>query len=301
MRLGRTGPRETPQRSPGTAAQVRVSRRRSAAARPSLGGTRPSRWPFGRRRLTPPRAAAILGVLASVGALYGLATTPAFVLTRTELPVLRWTTTDALVRAIATPDGANLFQIRTGPIEDRLRALPAVAAARVSVSLPDTLVVEVDEREAILAWGVGESRSLVDREGVVFAVVDAGSGAMAAVPTIVDSRPGSTALTVGSMIDPVELDAARRLGSLTPDTIGSGATSLVTTVNEATGFVVGTVPRSWVAIFGLYTPTLRTPAIIPGQVRLLRSLLAGREARIDKVILADQDRGTYVLKETDAP
>lgn len=301
MRLGRTGPRDVPRRSPGTAARGQVTRRRSAAVRPSDRGTRWSRWPFGRWRLTPPRAAAILGVLASVGALYGLVTTPAFVLTRTELPELRWTATDAVVRAVATPDGTNLFRIRTGPIADRLRALPAVASARVSVSLPDTLVVEIHEREAIMAWGVGESRFLVDREGMIFAVLDAGSSTMSEIPTIADSRPESTALTVGSVIDPVDLDAARRLGSLTPDDIGSSATSLVTTVNEANGFVLGTVPQSWVAIFGLYTPTLRTPAMIPGQVRLLRSLLADRETRVDKVILADPDSGTYVLKETDAP
>lgn len=300
MKLGRGRPSDGPRRSPGNV-RGQVSRRRSAAARPIAGGKGRSRWARGRWWLTPSRAAAILGLLASVGSLYGLATTPAFVLARTELPELRWTAADAVVRAVATPDGTNLFRIRTGPIADRLEALPAVASARVSVSLPDTLVVEIREREAIMAWGVGESRFLVDREGVVFAQVDAGSSAMSDIPTIEDSRPGSATLAVGSVIDPLDLDVARRLGSLTPDDIGSSATSLVTTVNETTGFVLGTVPRSWVAIFGLYTPTLRTPSMIPGQVRLLRSLLADREARVDKVILADQDSGTYVLKPSTAP
>ena len=36
--------------------------------------------------------------------------------------------------------------------------------------------------------------------------------------------------------------------------------------------------------------------MIPGQVELLRSLLAGREAQVASVILADTVNGTYTLK-----
>ena len=36
-------------------------------------------------------------------------------------------------------------------------------------------------------------------------------------------------------------------------------------------------PDGWNAIFGFYTPTLRTTDLVPGQVRLLRSLLADDE------------------------
>jgi hypothetical protein len=73
------------------------------------------------------------------------------------------------------------------------------------------------------------------------------------------------------------------------------------TVSDATGFVVGTSPGSWIAIFGLYTPSARPPSIIPGQVRLLRSLLAGREGTVAQVILADAANGTFIPKPTPAP
>jgi hypothetical protein len=53
-----------------------------------------------------------------------------------------------------------------------------------------------------------------------------------------------------------------------------------------------------VAVFGLYTPSLRTPALVPGQVRLLRSLLDGRESTIAQVILADAESGTFIPKPT---
>ena len=77
--------------------------------------------------------------------------------------------------------------------------------------------------------------------------------------------------------DPVTLDAALRLGSLTPADVGSGARALVLRVDDANGFTMRTRPAVWTAVFGFYTPTLRTTDLIPGQVRLLRSLLAGRE------------------------
>jgi hypothetical protein len=213
---------------------------------------------------------------------------------------LRWTTREAAASAIATPFGVNLFRLRTAPIEARLRALPGVADAHVSVSLPDTLVVEIQEREAILDWAVGDVRFLVDRTGVLFALAPA-DGTAAGLPAITDSRATSARLAVGSRLDPVDMDAATRLGSLVPIDLESSATSLVIAVTDANGFVVGTIPRSWIAVFGLYTPSLRTPAIIPGQVRLLRSLLAGREETIERVILADEDSGTFIPRATAVP
>lgn len=251
--------------------------------------------------MTPPRAAALLVLLASIGGLNGLASTQAFTLARTELPTLVWTTREALVNAVATADGTNLFRIQTGPIEDRLQRLPGVADAHVSVSLPDTLVVTIEERIAILTWRVGDNLFLVDREGVLFATAPTDAGASASLPTVADSRPKSAGLGVGSILDPVDFDAATRLASLTPADVGTVANSLVVTVTEATGFVVGTLPRSWVAVFGLYTPSIRTPAMIPGQVRLLRSLLLDREGSVAQVILADEKAGTVVLKASPAP
>jgi len=57
-------------------------------------------------------------------------------------------------------------------------------------------------------------------------------------------------------------------------------------------------PGSWSAVFGFYTPSLRTTEMIPGQVRLLRSLLIGRESLVDRVILASESDGTYTPRTT---
>ena len=65
-------------------------------------------------------------------------------------------------------------------------------------------------------------------------------------------------------------------------------------VNDANGFTVRTPPTSWEAVFGFYTPTIRTTGLIPGQVRLLRSLLGKvGENKVATLILADDTNGTY--------
>jgi hypothetical protein len=114
---------------------------------PSIRLPRPTRLP----RFTPARAGALLGIIASLGAIYGLAATTAFTYARAEIPELRWTSPDAVEAAIGIPSGTNLFRITVAPIEDRIETLPGVAHARVMVALPDTLVVDVTEREAIAA------------------------------------------------------------------------------------------------------------------------------------------------------
>ena len=252
-------------------------------------------------RFTPGRAGALLGILASLGGMYGLASTTAFTYGRAEIPDLRWTPRADIEAAVGVPLGSNLFRLTVGPLEDRIRALPAVADASVAVSLPDTIVVTVKEREAILAWAVGEGRFLVDRAGVVFAVAAPGEATLEGLPVIADARGGSAGLAIGSILNPVDLDAATRLASVTAADLDSVARSLVVTITDETGYVVGTTPASWIAIFGLYTPSLRTPELIPGQVRLLRSLLAGREATVAQVILSDDETGTYIPRATPVP
>ena len=62
------------------------------------------------------------------------------------------------------------------------------------------------------------------------------------------------------------------------------------------------MPESWVAVFGFYGRSLRTPDLVPAQVVLLQQLLhqAG-EATVALVILADADDGTYIPKRQPAP
>ena len=69
-------------------------------------------------------------------------------------------------------------------------------------------------------------------------------------------------------------------------------------IDDQHGFVIATVPAGWTATFGFYAPTIRTTNLIPGQVRLLRSLLARvGETRVATLILADDKNGTYTERK----
>ena len=285
---------------------ARPTRRRGRDDRGGRDTRRGSRGSVGSRRslrvLSPVRAGGLLGLLVA-GLLLRLATTsPVFGLERVDGPSLRWTSAEALDAAVGVAPGTNVFEIDTAPIEARLRALPAVAGATVRIGLPASLELQVDERQPILAWRVGETVFLADRDGRLFATVDAAAVTSLGVPTVVDARVASPfTITVGGSLDPIDLDVATRLASLVPADLGSAATRLTVRVDDTDGYVVRGVTQPWRAIFGIYTPTVRTPDLIPGQVQLLRSLLAGREPSLDRVVLADASNGTYTLRATPKP
>lgn len=254
------------------------------------------------RLVTPARAAGLLGMLAS-GFLLTFVTGPsAFAVARTDVPSLQWTADAEVQAALAMPDGVNVFQLDTTPLEAALEALPAVSTAEVGVELPDgALVVTIREREAILAWDIGQTRYLADREGVIFAAVAEDAELAAGVAVVEDRRTGGAdSLAVGARLDPVDLDVATRLGSLTPDDVASAASRFRVRINNTDGFAVF-AEGGWTAVFGFYSPATRPTGMIPGQVRLLKSLLAGREDTVARVILASETDGTYVPKPTPKP
>ncbi|MEZ0239188.1 MAG: cell division protein FtsQ/DivIB [Chloroflexota bacterium] len=246
-------------------------------------------------RLSQPRAAALLGMLTAAVLAGQLVNASIFGLKRLDLPAPRWTDLAEARARVGVPLGLNVFSIRSAAIEARLEALPAVADASVSVALPDALQVRITERRPVIVWSVGGARYLVDSEGAIFAVLAPVDPTELDVPVVLDTRPESTArVHIGGQLDPIDLDAGTRLGALTPADLGSAATGLAVGVTDANGFTLGALPDGWVAVFGPYSPVLRSTDLIPGQVRLLRSMLDGREPTVARVILADDVRGTYV-------
>ena len=124
----------------------------------------------------------------------------------------------------------------------------------------------------------------------------------AAAPLLFDDRTPSQLLT-DKQLTPTELDVATRLASLSAEDLGTSARSLTLRLLSDFGFVVEATGPSieWSAVFGIYSATIRPTSMIPGQVRLLRSLLAGLETAIGWVILADYQAGTYTAKGVRPP
>jgi cell division septal protein FtsQ len=290
-----------------------TQRRGQPAARPAKpAATRPGIRRGGGRRTRPVRrasagvtavrAGALLVLLAAVAGLYGLAASSAFSVHKTEVTGATWTSSDEILAALAIPSGQNLFTVNAEALAHRLDGIPAVRSVHVTVALPDQLTVAVTEREALVVWEAAGHRYLVDTTGLLFAELgDTPPDAAAKLPVITDERATTQPLAVGSTLDPVTLDAALRLGSLVPADVGSSASGLAIKVDDADGFTLSSVPGGWDAVFGFFTPTLRTTDLIPGQVRLLRSLLYGREAKVGRIILADERSGTYLPRGSAAP
>jgi hypothetical protein len=240
--------------------------------------------------------------LASAAAIYGVASSSAFEYAKLRVLGAHYTDVSAVEASLAEIRGDNLFRVDTRPLEAQIGELTTVARARVQVELPDTLAVTLDEREPILVWKVGDQRFLVDEAGTLFALLPEPAPADAAALHVVeDRRAASAGMAIGRTLDPIDLDAATRLGSLKPTDVGSEAEQLTVSLTDENGFVLRAKPAGWTAVFGFYTPSLRTPALIPGQVRLLRSLLVGREAQVERVILASDTDGTFIPRPTPEP
>lgn len=253
--------------------------------------------------LTPIRSAAILAMLLAGGAIYGLAATPAFGFRELAISGNALVPESAIRAAVSLAPGTNLVGLDTGPIAGRVAELAAVGAVEVSVGLPDTLEVRLRERRPIVVWAIGDRRLAVDQDGLLFADVGGESAAplVGGIPVVRDDRAASAGFAIGARLDPVDLDAATRLGSLTPSQIGSRAAKLAVRVTDDQGFTVGSGRGGWLAVFGFYGRSQRTPALIPGQVQLLAALLAGREDAVETVILADDRDGTWIPKPTPKP
>ncbi len=248
--------------------------------------------------LSPLRAGALLVMLLCAAATYGVAASSIFGFRQVLIDDHRFTSASAVEDALSVPQGTNLFALSTDRLAGALRSLTTVRGASVSVELPDAVRVRLDEREPVLVWAAGQQRFLVDREGVLFAALETAPAAAQGLRVIDDRRPASSGLAIGARLDPVDIDAATRLGSLAPADVGSAAVALTIALDDERGFTVASEPAAWTATFGFYTPTLRTPELVPGQVRLLRSLIARvGEGRIATILLADTTNGTYTLRD----
>ena len=237
-------------------------------------------------------------MLVTALATYGVGASSAFVYRQLDFDAgaAAQTTRDVVLQALGLDHASpHLFLLMSDTYQDRLLELPAVTGAEVTVSLPDTIRVRLAEREPLVVWSIAGRRFLVDRTGMLFATAISG-GPGDGLPIVADRRIASVPLEVGGHVDPVDLDAATRLAGVEPGDLGTIASELRVSIEDGDGFVIRPVGVPWIALFGVYTPSIRAPAMIPGQVRLLRSLLEGREFDVKRVILADERSGTYVAR-----
>ncbi len=265
-------------------------------------------------RLTPGAAAQLrhlaLGALLLASFLLPPVAARASLTTVGQISVAGTTLLDpeAVIAAANIPIGSSLLGVNLRGAEEAVAALPLVASVRVSAGLPDGIQIRVREKSLLLRWQIGDRIYAVSESGELLGetaslnLAPSATAALAAAPLLYDDRVPSPLLTAGQLTS-TELDVATRLASLTPEDLGTAATMLTLRLTSDFGFIVEATGPSieWNAVFGIYSATIRPTSMIPGQVRLLRSLLAGRETRIGWVILADDQAGTYTAKGVRPP
>ena len=265
-------------------------------------------------RLTPGaasrlRAAALIALLAIAFLLPPVAARSA-IATVAHISVVGTVLLDpaAVIAAADISIGSSLLGVDLHAAEEAVAALPLVATARVSAGLPDGIQIRVREESLLMRWQIGDQIYAVTEGGKLLGDVTSlhlapsAVGMLAGTPLLHDDRTPSL-LAANNVLTATELDVATRLVTLTPSDLGTAATSLTFRLLSDFGFVVEAAGPSieWNAVFGIYSVTIRPTSMIPGQVRLLRSLLAGRETRIGWVILADDQAGTYTAKGVRPP
>jgi cell division septal protein FtsQ len=107
-------------------------------------------------------------LLGTSGLLYHVASSPEFRVSRVSVEGNRLLTA-AEVEAVASVSGVNVFWVRRSELNQRLRLLPPVESADLSLELPDRAQIRVKERDPAAIWLVGDTPFLVDRQGLVLA------------------------------------------------------------------------------------------------------------------------------------
>jgi cell division septal protein FtsQ len=108
-------------------------------------------------------------------------------------------------------EGYNIFFIDPLEAQERIESLPDVRQAQVELSLPNEMVVTVQEREARLVWQTGDNRYGVDDEGLIVSL--GGQAEPQMVITDLDQRP----LEPGESVDQEAVAAAATYQDLLPD------------------------------------------------------------------------------------
>jgi cell division protein FtsQ len=136
--------------------------------------TAPRGRPAARRHRLAPLPAAVIGIILGGSALGGLGLgairlrhSPALALRSIQVQGLKNLDPQPLRELVAPLKGQPLDALSTESLRQRIEALPGVAGASVSKVLPDTLYVEVREREPVARVMLENSARLIDGSGAL--------------------------------------------------------------------------------------------------------------------------------------
>jgi hypothetical protein len=176
--------------------------------------------------------------------------------------------------------GQSIFSVDPESVAGRVAMLPSVQQVSVHAEVPDTLVIQVQERNVSLVWDAGSAVFLLDSTGLVIGAVAPGTPSSAPV---VHALPGVAVPTVGSQIDGTLLRTALSLNARLPGEAGLTQANLV--VDPLLGVIVQT--PEWRAIVG-------TDDRLGRKLSVLKAMLA--QPAWSDLDLRDPDRAVFTRK-----
>ncbi|MCL5958047.1 MAG: FtsQ-type POTRA domain-containing protein [Chloroflexi bacterium] len=165
------------------------------------------------------RIFSFFGLMGLVALMYQLFTAPGY---RVEAVELNGSIglTAAEMEQITGVVGRNVFFVNTAKAAEIIRPLPYVRSVQVMDRWPNRVVVKIDERVPSVIWQVGETRYLVDDDGVVV-------GEASSSGDLITVRSASgVAQNPGDRVDPKALDTAQKLFLRVPRELGLPVTGL---------------------------------------------------------------------------
>lgn len=166
---------------------TRSGRRARATAAPKETGTGLRGWLWATGQL------ALLGL--EVFALLLLVAYPGFRPRDVQVMGTSHLTTSEVVRALAVPTDRSIFLLDHSILEARLRALPWVKSASVTVTLPDHVLVTIDEWTPVAVLQQGERSFFLNPQGRLLGpAAEAGSLPIVERPRLAAVQPGTAVL-----------------------------------------------------------------------------------------------------------
>jgi cell division protein FtsQ len=122
-----------------------------------------------------------------------------FAVKRVELRGLSHMDRATVYRAVLNQPSLAMPIVDLDAIRDQLLSFPWIKEARVSRRLPDTLVVEIVEREPAAVWQMNRRLQLIDAEGVALGPVD--PQAMPSLPLLIGPGAQHQVTALGPLLE----------------------------------------------------------------------------------------------------
>ncbi len=139
--------------------------------------------------------------------------------------------------------GQSVFSVDSAAVARRIAALPGVQRSDIYTEAPDTIIVRIEERQAVLVWDAAGQSYLVDAAGNVLGQPDA--SAPPALPHL-QALAGVPIPVAGGRVSSDPIRAVLALNERLPTE--AGLTQAAITLDPVAGLVIQT--GTWHAVLG---------------------------------------------------